>query len=62
MKFKITDEQKNTTRTIETPLTFKQWLSIHFAAWGFYQITQIDKKTFYITDKFTGELLHTIKK
>lgn len=62
MKFILTNIPENTTKTIETPFTFKQWLSIHFGAWGFYQIKQIDKKTFYITDKFTGELQYTIEK
>lgn len=62
MKIILNNIPENTTKTIETPFTFKQWLSIHFGAWGFYQITQIDKKTYHITDKFSGELQYTISK
>ena len=60
MKFTIEDFTTNNTRVIETPLTFKTWLSIHFGAWGFYGIKQVNKKIYHIYDKFTGEITHTI--
>ena len=62
MKFTINNINENTTKTIETPFTFKQWLSIHFGAWGFYKIEQIDKKHYKIYDSFTKELQYTITK
>ena len=62
MKFKIENVNKNTIRIIETPLTFKQWLSIHYLAWGFYSVIQIDKKTYYVSDKFTGEIIDILHK
>ena len=62
MKFKLINHNDNTEKTIDTPLTFKQWLSIHFGAWGFYEITQQNKKQFDITDKFDGTLQYTIIK
>lgn len=62
MKFTIENVNEKTTRTIDTPLTFKAWISIHYGAWGFYGITQVDKKTYYITDKFTGEITDIIHK
>lgn len=61
MKFTLIDYEKNKEEVVDTPLTLKQWMTVHFAAWGFYKITQVDKKQYDITDKFTGELLYTIK-
>ena len=62
MKFRINNINENTTQTIETPFTLKQWLSIHFGAWGFYKIEQIDKKHYNIYDAFSKELQYTITK
>lgn len=62
MKFTLNNIKNNTIQTVETPFTFKQWLSFNFGAWGFYKIEQIDKKTFNIYDKFNNELQYTIIK
>jgi hypothetical protein len=62
MKFNITSIPENTTKTIETPLTFKAWLSIHFGAWGFYQVVQTDKKHYNVYNKFDNTLEYTIVK
>lgn len=61
MKFTLINYEKNTEEVVDTPLTLKQWLSIHFGAWGFYRIIQASKKQYDVTDKFTGELVYTIK-
>lgn len=61
MKFTLINYEKNKEEVVDTPLTLKQWMTVHFASWGFYKITQVDKKQYDITDKFTGELLYTIK-
>lgn len=49
-------------RKIETPFTLKQWLSIHFGAWGFYQIHKMSPKEYRITNAFTGEIEYLIKR
>lgn len=61
MKFTLINYDKNTEEVVDTPLTLKQWMAIHFGAWGFYKITQTSKKQYEITDKFSGELAYTIK-
>ena len=60
-KFVLINHGTNTRETIETPLTVKQWIAIHFGAWGFYQITKTGAKEYAITDKFNGVLCYTIK-
>ena len=61
MKFTLVNYEKNKEEVIDTPLTLRQWMSIHFEAWGFYKIIQVSKKQYEVTDKFTGELVYTIK-
>ena len=61
MTFTLTKTNENPQK-IQTPLTFKQWLSIHFAAWGFYKIVQDSPKRYFILNSFTGELEYTITK
>lgn len=60
-KFILINHETNARETIETPLTVKQWIAIHFGAWGFYRITKTTPKEYTITDKFNGVLCYTIK-
>lgn len=62
MKFTINNVIENTTKTVETPFTFREWLSIHFGAWGFYKVVKIDSKHYEIYDKFSNVLQYTITK
>ena len=61
MKFTLINHEELTEEIIDTPLTLKQWMSIHFGAWGFYNITQTNKKEYEITDKFSDKLAYTIR-
>ena len=62
MKFTLINHEKQTEEIVDTPFTLKQWMSVHFGAWGFYKIAQVNNKQYEITDKFSGELAYTIKK
>jgi hypothetical protein len=61
MKFTLINHEKQTEEVVDTPFTIKQWMSVHFGSWGFYKVTQVNKKEYEITDKFSGELAYTVK-
>lgn len=61
MRFTLINHEKQTEEVIETPFTLKQWLSFHFGAWGFYKVTQINKKHYDILDSFSNVTVYTIK-
>jgi hypothetical protein len=62
-KITTIDFTKNDEKSyFETPLTLRQYVLIHFGAWGFYGITYYQKdKSYAIWDKFTGEVLYEIR-
>ena len=61
MKIQKIDHTKNTTTIIDSPFTIRQFLTINFAGWGFYSIVK-NGNSYNIIDKFTGELIYSIKK
>jgi hypothetical protein len=61
MKIQKIDHTKKTTTIIDTPFTVRQFLTINIAGWGFYSIIK-NGKDYNVIDKFTGELIYTIKK
>ena len=61
MKIILTDIEKGSKKEIQTPLTLKKWLSIHFGAWGFYHVEKIAKNVYYISDSFDDTLLYQVE-
>ena len=51
-----------TVETIETPLTLREFVAIHWGAWGFYQIMKTGVNRYLISNKFTGQTCYTIEK
>jgi hypothetical protein len=49
-------------KTIETPLTQREFISIHWGAWGFYQIIKTGVNRYLISDKFSRNACYTIEK
>ena len=59
-QIKIFNHVKNTESITITPLTIKQWLSIHFGAWGWYKIIKESKNKYLIYDKFDNKINYTL--
>lgn len=51
-----------TVQTIETPLTLREFIAIHWGAWGFYQIIKTGVNRYLISDKFSRNACYTIEK
>ena len=61
MKAKLYTYEKDETREIDTQfLSLLQWVRLHFASWGLYEIKRIGKNTYEITDKFTNKPVYKI--
>lgn len=59
-KIKLTDFTTGKTTVRGYCSTLKTYILANFAMWGWYDIKK-DGKTYFITDKFTGELLYTVQ-
>ena len=51
-----------TVEIIETPLTLREFIAIHWGAWGFFQIIKTGVNRYLISDKFSSQTCYTIEK
>lgn len=58
----VLNHNDGTTKTIETPLTLREFIAIHFGAWGFYQIIKTGVNRYLISDIFSRQACYTIEK
>ena len=59
-EIKIFNHLDNKESITITPLTVKQWLSIHFGAWGWYKVIRLTKNKYQVFDKFDNKLNYTL--
>ena len=59
-RIKLTDFTTGKTTIKDYCSTLKTYILANFQAWGWYNI-QKDGKMFFISDKFTGELLYAVQ-
>ena len=58
----INNHERGTRETIETPFTFKEFISFHWGAWGFYYVGKVDPKTYVVYSKFDNRHCYTVKR
>lgn len=51
-----------TVEIIETPLTLREYIAIHWGAWLFYQVIRTGANKYLICDKFSNTYCYTIEK
>ena len=58
----IVDHHGGTVKTIETPLTLREFVLIHWDAWGFYGIRKAAANKYLIYNKFENNQCYTVAK
>ena len=58
----INNHKSGTREAIETPFTFREFISFHWGAWGFYYVGKCDAKTYVVYNKFDNSHCYTVRK
>ena len=58
----INNHIRGTVETIETPFTLKEFISFHWGAWGFYQVSKAAPNLYVIYSKFENTHCYSVKR
>ena len=58
----LVNHHGGTVEKIETPLTLREFISIHWGAWGFYKVMKAGPNMYMIFDSFSNKHCYTIGK
>ena len=59
---KLYNYNTGNTELTETPLTLREYIAIHWGAWGFYQVTKTGTNQYLISDRFSNMACYTVEK